>query len=102
MWACVFREKTIVKDAQELVTIATTKQAGIVSFTRHLKRWLKSLRGVLIMEISERTNAIAAVKADIKKRFHNSKSEGRSRHFSDATASIGSYSCTTEELRHVP
>jgi len=67
----------IVDLAKELVTIATTKQAGIVSFTRHLKRWLKSLRGVLIMEISERTDTIAAAKADIKKRFHNLKSKGR-------------------------
>jgi len=67
----------IVDLAKELVTTATTKQAGIVSFTRHLKRWLKSLRGVLIMEISEKTNAIAAAKADIKKRFHSLKSEGR-------------------------
>lgn len=63
--------------AKELVTIATTKQAGIVSFTRHLKRWLKSLRGVLILEISEKTSAISAAKADIKKRFRDAKRKGK-------------------------
>lgn len=68
---------TIVDMAKELVAIATTKQAGIVSFTRHLKRWLKSLRGVLILEISEKTGAISTAKADIKNRFHILKLRGR-------------------------
>lgn len=68
---------TIVDLAKELVMIATTKQAGIVSFTRHLKRWLKSLRGVLVLEISEKTGAISSAKVDIKKRFRSLKLKGR-------------------------
>lgn len=52
--------------AKELVTIAITKQAGIISFTRHLRRWLKSLRGILILEISEKTDMLSQAKEGIK------------------------------------
>lgn len=58
--------------AKELVEIAITKQAGIFSFTRHFKRWLKSLRAVLILEISEKTDALSQAKREFKVRLRNS------------------------------
>jgi len=57
--------------AKELVVIATTKQAGILSFAQHPRRWLKSLRAVVILEITEKTNSLSAAKAKIKKKLRD-------------------------------
>ena len=72
-----YESPRIVELAKELITIAITKKGGIVSYTRHLKRWLKSLRKVLILEISEKTDALSAAKAEIKDVFRNAGWEGR-------------------------
>lgn len=69
---------TLVDLAKELVEIAITKRVGLLSFTRHLKRWLKSLRAVLILEISEKTDALSQAKQEFKARLRNA---GWKRHF---------------------
>ncbi len=67
----------LVELAKELITIAITKKAGIFSYTRHLKRWLMSLRRVVILDISERTNVLSEAKADIKYRIRNTRWWGK-------------------------
>lgn len=72
-----YESPSLIELAKELLAIAVTKKGRIVSYTRHLKRWLKSLRKVLILEISEKTNALAQVKADIKSRIRRAGWKGR-------------------------
>jgi hypothetical protein len=72
-----YESPEIIELAKELIEIAITTRGGIVSYTRHLKRWLKSLRGVLILEISEKADAFSAAKAEIKDIFRNAGWEGR-------------------------
>lgn len=67
----------VVKLAKELITIAITMRGGILSYTRHLKRWLKSLRRVIILEISEKTNVLSEAKAEIKNRIRNAGWKGK-------------------------
>jgi len=67
----------VVELAKELIMIAMTKKGGIISYTRHLRRWLKSLRRVLILEISEKTDALSAAKAEVKKRIRKTGRKGR-------------------------
>jgi hypothetical protein len=70
-------ESPIIVDlAKELVETALTKHASILSYSRHLKRWLKSLRRVIILEISEKTDALAQAKKDIKAKLHNAGWKG--------------------------
>jgi hypothetical protein len=65
-------ESPIIVDlAKELVEAAITKRASIFSYTRHVKRWLKSLRRVIILEISEKTDVLAQAKKGIKTRLRN-------------------------------
>ncbi|UCE16101.1 MAG: hypothetical protein JSV12_00310 [Candidatus Bathyarchaeota archaeon] len=66
----------VVKLAKELITIAITTRGGIVSYTRHLKRWLKSLRRVIILEISEKINMLSETKAEIKDKIRNAGWKG--------------------------
>jgi len=67
----------IVELAKELVIVAITKKGGILSYTRHLKRWLKSLKGILILEISEKTDALSRAKEELKNRIHAAGWRGR-------------------------
>ena len=66
----------VVELARELITAAITKKGAIISYTRHPKKWLKKLRRVLIFEISEKTDMLSEVKAEIKKRLRNSGWKG--------------------------
>lgn len=67
----------IVGLARELITIAVTKKAGIVSYTRHLKRWLKKFRRVIIFEITEKTDALSRAKAQIRDGIRGAGWKGR-------------------------
>lgn len=67
----------VIKLAEELLTIAIVKNGGILSYTKHLKRWLKSLRRVMILEVSERTEIFSLVKREIKSRIHSAGFKGR-------------------------
>lgn len=67
----------VVRLAKELITVAIIKKGGIISFSRHLRKWLKSLRRVLILEISEKTNVLSAIKAEIKSRLSHAGWRGR-------------------------
>lgn len=67
----------IVELAKELVTIATTKNAGIISFSRHIKRWLKNLRRTLIIEITEKTGTFSKAKKAIKDKLKNYGLKGK-------------------------
>ena len=64
-----YESPRLVELAKELITIAITKKAGIVSYTRHLKRWLKEFRRVMILEITEKTDTLSRVKTEIKNRI---------------------------------
>lgn len=68
-----FESPRIVELAKELITIAITTKGGIFSYTRHLKRWLKELRRVMIFEITEKTDALSRAKAEIKNRIRNAR-----------------------------
>lgn len=72
-----YESPRIVEIAKELVAVSIIKRGGIVSYTRHLKRWLKNLRRVLIIEISEKTNAVSVAKAEIRERFSQAGWKGR-------------------------
>ena len=66
-----YESPRIVELAKELITIAITKRGGIVSYTRHLKRWLKEFRRVMIFEITEKTDALSRAKTEIKNMIRN-------------------------------
>ena len=72
-----YESPRIIELAKELITIAITKKGGIVSYTRHLRRWLKKFRRVVIFEISEKTDALSAAKAEIKNGIRNAGWGGR-------------------------
>ena len=64
-----YESPEIVELAKELIEIALTKKGGIVSYTRHLKTWLKEFRRVMVFEITEKTDALSRAKTEIKNRI---------------------------------
>ena len=72
-----YESPRMVELAKELITIAITKRGGIVSYTRHLKRWLKEFRRVMIFEITEKTDALSRAKGEIKDMIRHAGWRGR-------------------------
>jgi hypothetical protein len=72
----VWGSPRIVEIAKELVKISTVKSSPVLSFTRHAKRWFKTCRNVLILDIADAWNSTSEAKKRLKKRVTEAGWEG--------------------------
>jgi hypothetical protein len=58
----------MVRIAKEFVLTSVVKKFPILSYTKHAKRWFKSCKNVIIMEIADAKNSVSRAKRDIKRK----------------------------------
>lgn len=58
----------IVDIVKEFITTSIVKKFPVLSFTRHARRWFKTCKNVVIVEISDAKNSVSKAKRGIKMR----------------------------------
>jgi hypothetical protein len=58
----------VVKIVKEFIKTSVVKRFPILSYTKHARRWFKSCKNVIIMEITDAKNSVSQAKENIKRR----------------------------------